>query len=97
MELGIPAALAADARFTHDDPQVQATRYFEDVTHPIAGTLPIPTLPFRVDGIDRWSRTPPPQLGQDTVAVLTELLGISEDDVAQLVDSGISGTEPARR
>ena len=97
VELGIPAALAADARFTHDDPQVQATRYFEDVTHPIAGTLPIPTLPFRVDGIDRWSRTPPPQLGQDTVAVLTELLGISEDDVAQLVDSGISGTEPARR
>ncbi|MFB7890682.1 CoA transferase [Microbacterium sp. NPDC056044] len=95
--LGIPVAFAVDARFTHDDPQVQATRYYEAVAHDVAGTLPIPTLPFRVDGIDRWSRTPPPGLGQHNALVLTEVLGLDDDAIAGLFAAGVIGTEPARR
>ncbi|MCR2799309.1 CoA transferase [Microbacterium sp. zg-Y818] len=95
--LGIPVAFAVDARFTHLDPQVQATRYYEQITHDVAGTLPIPTLPFRVDGIDRWSRTPPPGLGQHNELVLTQVLGLGDADIAGLLEAGVIGTEPARR
>lgn len=95
--LGIPVALVVDARFTHDDPQIHATRYYEDVVHDVAGTLPVPTLPFRVDGIDRWSRTPPPGLGEHNASVLAEVLGLDDAAIAELLEAGVIGTEPARR
>jgi crotonobetainyl-CoA:carnitine CoA-transferase CaiB-like acyl-CoA transferase len=95
--LGIPVAFAVDARFTHDDPQVQATRYYEEISHDVAGTLPVPTLPLQIDGIDRWSRTPPPGLGQHNAVVLTEVLGLGDADIAALLEAGVIGTEPARR
>ena len=35
-----------------------ARGYFERIEHPVAGTHPTPTLPWRARGVDRWIRRP---------------------------------------
>ena len=60
------------------------------VDHPLVGTFETPTLPFRMDGIDHWSRSPAPTLGQHTEEILTEL-GVDAAELARLRDAGIIG------
>lgn len=94
---GVAAAMVVDSRFAHEDPQMEATGFYEWVDHAVAGRIALPTMPFRVHGIDRWSRTPPATLGQHTAEVLEELLGMSRSEVDGLFASGVSGAEPANR
>ena len=72
-----------------------ATRgYFELVEHPVAGTHPIPTLPWRARGVDRWIRRPAPLLGQHNAEVLGGRLGCTDAELAALTEDGVIGTRP---
>src|SRR5581483_723756 len=62
LDRGVPAAAVADPRSISTNPQVAARGLFEESTHPVAGTHPIATMPFRWSGIDRWIHTPAPTL-----------------------------------
>ena len=53
-----------DPRLMGAHPHLRARGYFEEIDHPVAGVLPTPVLPFRVDGVDRWGRSPAPLFGQ---------------------------------
>ena len=68
---GVPAAAAVDPRAISAHPQIAFRGMFELVDHPVAGAHLMPTLPFRVDGVDRWHRTPAPTLGQHNAEVLS--------------------------
>jgi crotonobetainyl-CoA:carnitine CoA-transferase CaiB-like acyl-CoA transferase len=81
---GIPAAVTRDPRGTASHPQFVARSYHETVDHPVAGRLPIPTLPFRLDGLDRWTRTPAPTFGQHNDEVLGGLLGVPAEELTEL-------------
>jgi crotonobetainyl-CoA:carnitine CoA-transferase CaiB-like acyl-CoA transferase len=61
----------------------------------VAGPLPIPTLPFRIDGVGPWIRRPAPVFGQHTDEVLTELLGLDTAELAALRDAGVVADRPA--
>jgi crotonobetainyl-CoA:carnitine CoA-transferase CaiB-like acyl-CoA transferase len=91
---GIPAGIAFDPRRVAKHPQFQARGFHELVDHPVAGRLPLPVLPFRVTGVDRWTRTPAPCFGQHTDAVLTELLGLSATELADLRAAGVVADHP---
>lgn len=91
---GVPAAPARDPRATASQPQFRARSYHEMVDHPVAGRLPVPTLPFRLDGVSRWIRTPAPLFGQHNDEVMTELLGLSDDDLEQLRADGVIADRP---
>jgi crotonobetainyl-CoA:carnitine CoA-transferase CaiB-like acyl-CoA transferase len=57
--------------------------------HPEAGTVPVLAPPYRFDGERMPVRTPPPQLGKDTREVLSAMLGMSAEKLAELKANGI--------
>jgi len=76
-----------------ESPQVRARGMIQEVTHPVAGTIPIANTPLRMSRSESGIKGPPPSLGQDSRDVLSELLGLSEAEVDDLVGRGIVLTE----
>jgi crotonobetainyl-CoA:carnitine CoA-transferase CaiB-like acyl-CoA transferase len=92
---GVPAAPAIDPQSVPQvQPQLAARGFYEQVDHPVAGTLPLPTLPFRLTGVERWTRTPAPCFGQHNAEILTGLLGLDADALAQLEADGVIADRP---
>jgi crotonobetainyl-CoA:carnitine CoA-transferase CaiB-like acyl-CoA transferase len=93
---GVPAGAVQDSQDRlENDPQLQARGHYTSWPHREEGaeSLPLEGVPFRMSAtppstggvIDRG----PPCLGQDTADVLTSLLGMSAEEVAQLQDEGV--------
>jgi crotonobetainyl-CoA:carnitine CoA-transferase CaiB-like acyl-CoA transferase len=70
------------------DPQVGHRGMRFDLPHPSAGTVPQVANPIRYSATPIDYDRPPPTLGQDTDAVLSELLGLSAAQLAELRASG---------
>jgi crotonobetainyl-CoA:carnitine CoA-transferase CaiB-like acyl-CoA transferase len=92
---GIPAARVEDPRSTSRHPQMSSRGFYEVVEHPVAGTHPTPTLPFRYAGAKRLIRSPAPTMGQHNREILCDLLGLGEDEYRVLERDGVIGTRPA--
>ena len=91
---GIPAARVADPRRSSEHPQLAARGFHERVSHPIAGSHPLPTLPFRYASVERWIRRPAPTLGQHNREILGGELGLTNAELAELEADGIIGARP---
>ncbi|MBX3025786.1 CoA transferase [bacterium] len=91
---GVPAGAVADPREISRHPQLAARGFFEPCAHPIAGTHPIPTVPFRFAGVARWLHAPAPTLGQHNREILSELLALDDDAIAALAAAGVIGERP---
>ncbi len=87
---GVPAEVVIAARDVVHNPQLQFRRLFEDEDHPVTGHHPVPMLPFRLAGSDRWLRAPSPTLGQHNDEVLAEL-GLDQHQRDALRRDGIIG------
>jgi crotonobetainyl-CoA:carnitine CoA-transferase CaiB-like acyl-CoA transferase len=94
IEAGIPAARLTNPRDLLSNPHLVARGYLEPVTHAVVGTHPIPGLPLRLSGVDRWIRRPAPLVGEHNTEVLGGLLGLSSDDLERLTAAGVIGTQP---
>jgi crotonobetainyl-CoA:carnitine CoA-transferase CaiB-like acyl-CoA transferase len=91
---GVPAAPVQDARDRVDrDPQLAARGYFVPLPHAETGVWPLERPPFRLSDADVHPggriRRGPPCLGEDTHAVLRELLGMAETEMAALTEDGV--------
>jgi len=91
---GVPAARTVDQRRTAEQPQFVARGYCEAVDHPVVGTHPTPTVPFRFSGVDRWVRRPAPTLGQHNREVLGGCLGCADDELSSLAEAQVIGDWP---
>ena len=91
---GVPAAVTRDNRRSSGHPQNLHRRYCEQVDHPVVGTHPTPTLPFRFASADHWVRMPAPTLGQHNREILGTMLGHSDEELADLEERGIIGDWP---
>jgi crotonobetainyl-CoA:carnitine CoA-transferase CaiB-like acyl-CoA transferase len=89
---GVPAAALADPRTAATHPQMVARGFFEACTHPVVGTHPLPTVPFRYRSVDRWLRGPAPTLGQHNRGVLRDVAGLTDAEVDDLEAAGVIGT-----
>ncbi|MGH1492268.1 MAG: CaiB/BaiF CoA transferase family protein [Acidimicrobiales bacterium] len=79
-----------DAATAAVDPQVRAAGVFEAIDHPTAGRFETIGAPFRMPGNDEvGARGPAPESGQHSKEILTELLGYSEAEVAELAHGGV--------
>ena len=62
------------------DPQVRHRKMIQEVTHPVAGTLPVANTPVRLSRSESGIAGPPPSMGEHTVEVLGELLGLTAEE-----------------
>lgn len=66
---------------------LRARRFFQSVTHPVAGTLTYPGAPYKLENGAWRLRRPAPLLGQDNEEVYSRI-GLDRDDLARLRVSG---------
>lgn len=93
VSVGIPAGAATDPRTMDEHEALIDLGYYEVGEHPVAGSMPYPTIPFQFRAFDGWMKSTPPLLGQDNHAILTEL-GCTDAEIAELEEREIIGTTP---
>ena len=90
---GVPAAPVYDVDEVVTDPQLEAREMFVDVDHPRAGRVRVPNFPVK------FSRTPgrvsraAPLLGEHNEEILVGVLGLSQEEVQELVRKGVISAE----
>jgi 2-methylfumaryl-CoA isomerase len=78
------------AELVRDDPRCSpANPLFAEILQPGVGRYPMPGLPLDFSAAPREPTRPAPRLGQDTDAVLAQLLGLSDGEIGRLHDAGI--------
>jgi crotonobetainyl-CoA:carnitine CoA-transferase CaiB-like acyl-CoA transferase len=91
--VGVPAGPVLDEAAAMSDPQLHERGFFQLLEHPVCGTHFHPAANFHL------SATPPviwraaPTLGQDNEYVYKEVLGMGDDEYAELVAEQHVGTE----
>jgi len=94
--IGVTAAPVAAPASLLSDPQLLARGFWEAIDHPVAGSYLCAGMPFAFVGKPRrWIRRVAPLYGQHTGEVLTGVLGRSQQDLADLHESGTISTRPA--
>ena len=92
LEAGIPCGPVNSVKDVVEDEHVKARGSIKQVTHPVAGTIPIAETPVRMSRSETGIQGPPPSMGADTAGVLAAWLNYSEDQVAELVAEGAVAT-----
>ncbi len=91
---GVPAARLTSPRALLTNPHLVARGYLEDVPNEVVGTHPVPGLPLRMSGVNRWIREGAFLVGEHNEEVLSGILGLTAADLERLTATGIIGTEP---
>jgi len=86
---GVSAGVVARARDNLDDPQLQYDGAFVELEHPTVETLIYPSPVFRLSATPVAPSIISPLLGQHTEEICREVLGMSEEEVQQLLDEDI--------
>ena len=90
--VGIPCGPVNSIPEVLQDPQVQHREMIQEVTHTVAGTIPIANTPFRYSRSPTGISGPPPSFGADTEEILEKRLGLSESKIAYLKENAIIST-----
>ena len=93
---GIPAAPAVNVYQSGESAHLEARGYFQWADHPVAGPVPYPSAPFRIDGEYLPLGGAAPTLGQDNEKVLRGLLGLDAQAITDLQDREVIGQTPVR-
>ncbi len=82
--VGIAAGRASKNYQLLADPHLNARNFFVEIEEPDIGTKIYPGQALRMDGMDRASWIPSARLGEHTEKILSELLAMNHDHIAQL-------------
>ncbi|MCP3415717.1 CoA transferase [Bradyrhizobium brasilense] len=74
------------------DPHLSSRAFMQEVERAFIGLHPQPSMPIREGAQPHAIRVAAPTLGQHNEEILSELLGLSEVEIAQLAKEGIIGT-----
>jgi crotonobetainyl-CoA:carnitine CoA-transferase CaiB-like acyl-CoA transferase len=91
---GVPAGKVMSCLDVAADPHLAARGFLETVTHPEAGETRLTTPVWRLHRNPAHVRRPAPCLGQDNAAVLGGILGMSDAEIAELDEAGVTATQP---
>jgi crotonobetainyl-CoA:carnitine CoA-transferase CaiB-like acyl-CoA transferase len=89
-DAGVRAGAVQNAEdLNESDPQLAHRGVFFQMDHPVIGEARFEGVPVRFDGMsaDNWRSGP--MLGEDNEYVFKELLGVAEDEFAELTASGV--------
>ncbi|WP_338451040.1 CaiB/BaiF CoA-transferase family protein [Niallia oryzisoli] len=87
-QAGVPSGPINDIAQTLAHPQVHAREMIQEVEHPTIGTLKMLGVPIKLSDTPGSVRKAPPLLGENTEEIL-ELLGYSNEEIANLKDKGV--------
>ena len=87
-EAGVSAYVAMRATDLHQDPQLAHREFFVELDHSAIGRVVYDGSVTRFARTPAVLRNPGPPIGEDTLQVLTEILGYGEDEIAELAASG---------
>ena len=86
---GVPAAVVASSQYLiEEDEQLMSREYFQSVGHPEMGPSLFPSPPYRMDG-ERVELNRAPLFGEHTHEVMSNILGLSGTEIADLEQRGI--------
>jgi crotonobetainyl-CoA:carnitine CoA-transferase CaiB-like acyl-CoA transferase len=91
---GVAAAPVQSPKDVAESAHLAHTGFFTELTHPDAGRHPHPGLPFRLSATPGGQRRAAPTFGQDTHAILTTVLGLGPEAIADLERSGAVASAP---
>lgn len=75
--------------------EAQVRELVTRIEHPVVGWMPNIRMPYRFSGTPAVDPVPAPALGQHTIQVLAEILGLGEDKLAALAAVGAIGLPAA--
>jgi crotonobetainyl-CoA:carnitine CoA-transferase CaiB-like acyl-CoA transferase len=81
---GVPTSRVNTIDRMFDEPQVKHRQTLVELDHPKLGRIRTFANPIRYSSTPARYDRPPPALGADTRAVLTDLLGLSDGDLTSL-------------
>ena len=86
---GVPGGPINRVDQVFDDPQVKARKVLESHAMPDGTTVPMVRFPARLSVTPATIRRTPPKLGEDTLSVLRQELGLSDTETRTLVEAGV--------
>lgn len=86
---GVSAGAVQNAEDLFNDPQLQHREHFEPLDHSEMGQYHIATSAFKLSRCQNKPTSPAPLFGEHTEMVLKEFLGMSDDEIADLVAEGV--------
>jgi formyl-CoA transferase len=87
-EAGIPCGPINTVDQVFEHPQIQHRGMVVEVPHPTAGSVRVVGPPVVMSGTPAQVQSHPPLLGEHTDQVLRERIGLSDDEIADLRESG---------
>ncbi len=89
LNAGIPLGAINTVADAIAHPQIKARKMMVEVEHPTAGPVEMVSVPVRMSATPGGIRRPAPTLGQHTGEVLREVLDLSPEQVASLLEQGV--------
>jgi crotonobetainyl-CoA:carnitine CoA-transferase CaiB-like acyl-CoA transferase len=88
-QAGVPAGVVQANKDVLADAQLQHRGHFVYMEHPEVGRHPVQRSEFRLSRATAEHLWPAPNIGQHTVHVCKEILGMSEDDINALIEADV--------
>ena len=85
---GVPSGKVQRSSDLAKDPQYRHRSFFREHEHGEMGAVAYAGHQYRISGYNNGPRGPAPLLGQHSFEVLTNLLGLSEEEVSEVFASG---------
>ena len=89
--LGVPVGPINNLSQVFDHPQVKSRNMRIDLPHPLSGSVPQVASPIRMSATPPQYQSAPPMLGEHTRTVLKERLGVSDEELAGLLEKKVIG------
>jgi benzylsuccinate CoA-transferase BbsF subunit len=92
-EAGVPAGAVRTCEDLLNDPQLKHRRHFRVLDHPVIGPHSYHAPAYQLSETPCRLTRAAPCLGQDNRYVYKEILGLSDDDIADMLAEGVITTE----
>jgi crotonobetainyl-CoA:carnitine CoA-transferase CaiB-like acyl-CoA transferase len=88
-DAGVPASMVQRPTDLYRDPQLAAREFFVTLDHTVMGSTPYDGPATRFSATPARLRKAAPCIGEDTYEILTELLGLTPEQVAAYAAAGV--------